>query len=377
MKVEKVEQNEKIILNSYDMEQILDIAEFRKRGINFSEGRTCYYILKYPIVHNGISYHSVKIKGCGFYSEGKDVILPGEKAFVRNEPHYGFDEYANAIEVYSDIAPFGGMVLSKAEREYKNFKILLENEVSTLLPVMLLKYKELSFNGERLGAVVSLCTERHPFRMYRLLWRSELISCEEENYYNQILRSEGIRGNISNFQDKIKLIQRLSVKYTSEIHKFSDAKLFIHSGGWSNIQYNLQSHNIVLVDLDSSREMNEEVIRFYDLYTKRDLVSNIYRLLISLYNPNVISQFDQQNLMETNFVYYLLEGYFPESPELRVREVADEIMKFYINRCFNNIKKIEYKMNSIDENEVKALELSMFEFYKFCLSKIVGLDVKQ
>lgn len=44
----------------------------------------------------------------------------------------------------------------------------------------------------------------------------------------------GYKTNL-NFGGKIKLIQRVAYKYITEIKKFTDTNLYIHSSGWSNI----------------------------------------------------------------------------------------------------------------------------------------------
>lgn len=371
-----MKHNSNIVLDKYDDKQISDIVRFVKTGVNYSNGRTCYHILKYPIIYNNIRYCSVKIKGAGFYSNDKEVVKPGLSDFVRREPHYGFDKNGNAVQVFSDIAPFGGMTESKATNEYNNFEYLSEKGISTLIPYKLLKYNDLTYRNESLAVVVALCTEQHPIRLYKLLWPAEKNSEEESSYYASILEREGIVGNIKLFNIRIMLIKKIAEKYALEVRKFSESGLYIHSGGWSNIQYNSQTKNVVLVDLDSSRHISDECSKFHRLYSIRDLISNIYRLLISLYNPNIILQYDETVLKNNNYVYYLLRGYFPEVNEEELQKTSNDIMNYYIINCFNKIKAIEFKMNVMTQEESKKYELVMFEFYHFCLGKIQKITIK-
>ena len=134
--------------------------------------------------------------------------------------------------------------------------------------------------------------------------------------------------------------------------------------------------NTVLVDLDSSRHISDECSKFHRLYSIRDLISNIYRLLISLYNPNIILQYDETVLKNNNYVYYLLRGYFPEVNEEELQKTSNDIMNYYIINCFNKIKAIEFKMNVMTQEESQKYELVMFEFYHFCLGKIQKITIK-
>lgn len=369
MNIKTIKWNGNIVLDSYDKKQLYDIVRLQKVGESYSPGRTCYYRLKYPIMYENVLYYSVKIKGAGFYDTTNEVIAPGKTAFVRREPHYGFDDKGNAIKVFSDIAPFGGIVLSKAIREYDNFDLLSRNNVSTLFPLAVIEYESLLFEQEKLAVIMALCTEKFPLRMYRLLWPAERLSKTECDYYNFLLKKEEIDGNIFQFKARAELIQKLATKYTSEIRKFSECGLYIHSGGWSNIQYNSQINNIVLVDLDSSRCINRKQYSMRNLYAIRDFISNMYRLLISLYNPNIISQYNEDIIRDKNYIFYLLAGFFSNESIEVLMNVSDDILDFYINNCFNDIKAIEYKMNNLSQCEVERYELSMFEFYDFCFEK--------
>lgn len=375
MGIRIAKRNLNVCLNPYDEQQIQNIATFKNKGLSYAAGRTCYYILKFPVCINATTYYSVKIKGAGYYNGSADVIKPGFSDFLRRDSHYGFDENGNVIEAYSDVAPFGGITKSKAYREYGNFEHLSKNNVSTLMAYELLEYDNLFFKGEPLAVVVALCTEKYPLRMYKLLWPADRNSQDEITYYQLIAEHEGISEDIKKFTTRSCLIQKIAQKYAREIKKFSHAGLYIHSGGWSNIQYNLQANNIVLIDLDSTRQINEKNKKFCTLYAKRDFVSNIYRLLISIYNPDIIMQYDDNNIMQTNYVFHLLYGYFGKVYDRYIlKNISENILNFYVKSCFNNIKQIEEKMTTMSDEETREYELKMFEFYSFCLAQIEDLD---
>ena len=60
------------------------------------------------------------------------------------------------------------------------------------------------------------------------------ISSNYEKIYRNVFSKFGYKTNL-NFGGKIKLIQRVAYKYITEIKKFTDTNLYIHSSGWSNI----------------------------------------------------------------------------------------------------------------------------------------------
>ncbi len=149
--------------------------------------------------------------------------------------------------------------------------------------------------------------------------------------------------------------------------------MYIHSGGWSNIQYSLSRKKVVLVDLDSSKKVDTEDIELIKLYNIRDFVSNLYRLLISLYNPKVIHQIDSNILNNNNLILALLEGYFDKEDKETLKEISYRILNFYYDRCFIKIKNIEHIMDTIKDEEKKNYELNTKDFYEFCLKLLCDL----
>lgn len=356
-----VTMNEDIKLSKHDFDNLMDIITFVKFGIYYNVGRTCYYKLENPIVINKKKYSYLKIKGNGILKNWK-FIIPGSKAFLRTDPHYGFDKNNNPILINSESAPYGGMTLSRALNEYDNFKLLSSYHVSTLYPFCVFEYENLIFHKQKLG--VSVALSETPYRFDKILFSK--IPKEYLEYYKKVFYNEfGYNTNFC-FEDKVKLIQQIAYKYAVEVKKFCDCGLYIHSGGWSNIQYSFIDKNVVLVDLDSSKKNvdNKELLKC------RDLVSNIYRLFINLYNPNCISDYTDEIIKKTNYCYYLLKGFFPQIEDKKLLLVANNINEYYIKECFNNIKKIEKIMLDISESEKKKMELNIFEFYNYCINLI-------
>lgn len=89
MQVTLVIKNSDIKIASEDLNIIKQIISLKKRGLYFNKGRTCYFKLIKPVFIDNIKYSYVKIKGCGAIDENNHFIVPGQKEFEREDPHFG------------------------------------------------------------------------------------------------------------------------------------------------------------------------------------------------------------------------------------------------------------------------------------------------
>lgn len=140
----------------------------------------------------------------------------------------------------------------------------------------------------------------------RVLIAPEKLSEKEYEYFN-LISNEILQMNYSH-ESQWALCQYVAKQYSKSIRNLNEIGLYIHSGGWSNIQFSLQKKDIVLIDLDSTRELCEKPKSIWGLYAVRDLVSNIYRLLINFYNPHTICIVNEGIIRDTDLVYFLLAG---------------------------------------------------------------------
>lgn len=371
MKIKVIKKNNRISLSDDDINEIERIIKFDKHGKYYSKGRTCYYHLITPININNTLYSYVKLKGCGCYESDKLFIKPGEKSFIRRDPHFGIDELGYPKMAFSDIAPYGGILLDRAINEYNNFDILNQNSVSSLIPMYVYKYDEIKFSNKELGVSISLCEDTEPLRMDKLLYTNELMPKEYKDYYKKIFELEFLTKTNLDLNDKERLIKRIAYYYGSEIRKFCNSGLYIHSGGWSNIQYSFKNKNVVLIDLDSSRKNNNESLEL--LLNCRDLVSNIYRLFINLYNPNCIKDYTENEIRKTNYIFFILKGFFKNICDSKLLFVSNNINDYYINNCFNRIKSIEKIMLNMTDEDAREYELDIMSFYDYCMNEISNL----
>ena len=365
MQITQVIKNDIINIDEEDLSKLIEIFTFKKKGKYFTSGRTCYYKLSCPIIIDNTVYSYVKIKGSGALNGKRQFIKPSNHPFVRKDPHFGIDNDGRPTMIYSEPSPYGGITLSRANQEYNNFRYLYNSNVSTLLPLFVYKYDNLYFNNESLGISVSLCEDNLPLRMDKLLYTNELMPKEYYEFYKKVYFSEFGENTNLNFDDKAKLIKKIAYKYAREIRKFADAGMYIHSGGWSNIQYSFSKKNVVLIDLDSSRKIKDP--RLSLLLNCRDLISNIYRLFINLYNPKCIEEYNEKVIYDKDYVLSLISGFFYSVDNRKLINISKLINKFYIDNCFNKIKLIENIMLCIPEDEVTRYELDIYKFYDYCM----------
>ena len=375
MKTVIIKNNSSITISPGDKKEIDKIVELYKRGTYYSQGRTCYYKLNNVINVDGIDYLYVKIKGCGCYENDGTITHPGLKPYYRKDPHFGISELGHPILLCSDVAPYGGILLNRAVNEFDNFTILRKNNVSTLLPLYVYKYTDLTFNGNELGVSVSLCESVEPFRFDKLLQTNDLMSTEYKNFYQDVYESQFNKRTQLDINDKYRLIKRIGFLYGNEIRNFCNSGLYIHSGGWSNIQYSFKNKRVVLIDLDSSRIIQNESLRM--LQNCRDITSNIYRLFINMYNPNCIKDYSNEIILDTNYVYSILRGFCYNADNKELVDISNRINNYYIENCFNRIKKIENVMNEISDDEAKKYELDIMKFYDFCMTELSDVMLRE
>ena len=366
--------------NIYDLFSIEDVNSLEKiicfdqHAEYFNNGRTCYYKLKKPIMVNDIIYKCVKLKGLGYGDTEGQWEFPGKECFHRPDPHIGFDKDGHTILTYSADAPFGGIYFAKAENEVNNFRTLLDNDITCLLPVELIKY-DISFCGKPLGCDVILCEDYPPIRMNRLLISVSALSRKEREYFNKLSTCLGL-GNY-NSSNQLQLWAKIADQYGKAIRKMNEVGLCLHSGGWSNIQFSLQRKEVVLIDLDSVQSLNLFPHKLRALYALRDFISNLYRFLINLYNPDSISLVNESLLYKFQFPYYFLRGYFSQASSSELYQLSKKITAYYIHSCFNAIKQIESNMLTIPLCKQKKMELNVFSFYDYCLKLLYSLFLEE
>lgn len=359
-------------------EELIKRVRWETAPTFLTQGRTAWYELEEPfeIEYNGQKHtiKAVKMKGVGVYNpEGRHAdskntkpIPPTDKIYKRDEPHFGFDKDSNIVKIHSDDAPYGGICHDRALREYDNAKVLFENDVPTIIPYIVVKYNDLFFNGKQMGAVLSLCTEKYPYRLLQLGWENKYVEPELLDYYDEIKKSFGIVGDITDANVKLLVSKKIANQFGKIVRELTKSGLYIHSGGWENIQYDMCNKQIFLTDLDSTRDLNLVSEKMKAITALRDFISNLYRYTNKLYYSRSIKIYDCEKLYEYNVILDLLKGYLPESNEEALKEISLKILDFFMP-YFVIMKKNEDSLKDIPKKVRKSFKFDTDMFYILCL----------
>lgn len=172
---------EKIEIEESVFDDLIAAASWKRTPRFIKRGRSSRETLEIPAFVKTmpeLKLSFAKLKGVGVFdpeSQGRyrDKILdefndkpmpPTIKpldSFV-SYPHIGFDKEGEYTIAYGALAPVGGILHSRAFLEYKNAQILLEAGVPTIVPLATIRYKNLEFKGQPMGAVITLSSEPTP-----------------------------------------------------------------------------------------------------------------------------------------------------------------------------------------------------------------------
>ncbi|WP_157261127.1 hypothetical protein [Paenibacillus wynnii] len=377
-------RNEQIRLPEEDVEAILRLAGWEETPTFLTEGRTAWYKLKEPVaVEGGITVKAVKMKGVGVWNpEGRHAdefqkvpIPPTDRVYMREAAHFGFHTDGTLKEIYSEDAPYGGICHHRAIREYENAEILCRNGVPSILPYLVIEYPDLLFKGQTMGAVLSLCSEAEPYRLLFLGWDNRYVDANVLEYYKEIQEVLGISGDLREASTKLRMSQKIGEQFGRAVRGLSESGLFIHSGGWENIQFSRESGRIFLTDLDSTRSQSGLLERMRPVQALRDFVSNLYRYVNKLYYPKAISVYGTEELLEYDVVFHLMKGYLYEIEDDTLKQAAKEIWRFFMP-YFDMMKKNEGKLEDIPKDIRKSFKFDTDLFYLVCLNLLYPLFLR-
>lgn len=362
--------------------EVLDKASWNEEPTFLTQGRTAWFKLKEPIkIQSEIPFNvkAIKMKGIGVWNpEGRHAlkqeckpIPPTNLIYQREAPHFGFDKEGNIVKIHSADAPYGGICHNRAIQEYENAQILFESGVYSIIPYMVIKYDDLFFetksNISQMGAVLSLCPEENPYRLLFLGWDNKYVTKELLEYYDCIKKRLNISGNILDVRTKLAVSAMIAEQFGNSVRGFTEAGRFIHSGGWENIQFDMERGHIFLTDLDSSKDINIIPERMRAIQSLRDLISNLYRYLNKVYYPKAIKMYGLENILEYDIPFYLIKGYMPEISDVKIKEISRKIWNFFIP-YFLIMKNNEFRLEDIPKDIRKSFKFDTDYFYILCLN---------
>ncbi len=362
---------EKVKISDEEVSRILDIASWKQTPFFLTPGRCAWHILKKPasFTNSIYKFRAVKLKGVGIWNpknrQGYSGIHDGEIYEKPHPPttseygyttklnHVGFNESGEYSLLYSNPAPYGGIIHDRALLEYKNAKLLIENNIPSIAPLVVIKYKnEYIFQDHDMGAVISLSPDDSPSRLHSILFCEDLSNNEKHNYYNKVCNSLGIQENKSKDNTRLETICLLCRKLGKTLHDFGAVGLFRYSSGFDNVCYCPERKVVFLTDLDSSLNLSSQSTEIRPLQLIRDLASALYKFLFRLSNPNALYKYKINQLLQYDPLFYLISGYFPDTTEESIRSITKQLWNYFIHTYY-----ILKRSNSIPGNWQKNFKM--------------------
>lgn len=381
-----VKSNDKSLkLSDTVKNKITNIVSWNEEPVFLTEGRVSWYILDKPIFSLDMKhkFHAIKFKGIGVCNRTgrnkKEItekpIPPTTDVFKRSSAHFGLNCKGKIEYKFSEDAPYGGMLLERALNDFENMDILFNKGVRATVPGSVYLIRNKTFCDKLMGVSVSFSYSDIPYRLMKLIWEDRYIDAKELSFFEEIKKRNKIEGNFSSGKTKLQVSCCIAFQYGKLIRNFSEAGLFIHSGGWDNLQYDLDNNFVYLTDLDSSKKMEDIPAETRALQATRDLVSTIYRFLNKLYHPKAVKLYSSALFFEYDVINNILNGYMPENDTDILRNKSSLIWNYYI-KYFDNFKMIESEVINLSKSKRSQLKMDKYDFYAFCMDTLYSEVLK-
>ncbi|VFN02701.1 MAG: hypothetical protein BECKG1743D_GA0114223_106222 [Candidatus Kentron sp. G] len=402
-----------VTISNAEFDRLLGAASWRTQPEFPRRGRVARHVLQDPARLGNDPERRLtvaKLKGVGVYDpaalgkyrdrilgEFSDEPLPPTTRPLDSfatYPHVGIDGQGEYTLAYGAVAPVGGIVYERALREYRNAKTLHEHNIPSIIPLAVLKYKDLVFKAQPMGAVITLSSEPSPHRLAEVQYLAATQrgkNPETDAYYDRVVASLGVDGDPGSETVRLRAINMLSRRIGRLMHDFSLTGLYRYSPEWSNFEYSFEHKEVFLTDLDSVRDLDELSPENQRLQVLRDLGSLIYRLVAKFGTPSALDQYRLENLLSYDPLAETLLGYFHGSQvtENEIRAVSQKLWNAFIPHLFllkkhrvaiqrqwSSERRRSYKMDH-DLFYILAISLLYPLFEKDILSAKFPFDLSQ
>ncbi|MEU7765557.1 hypothetical protein AB0B25_10605 [Nocardia sp. NPDC049190] len=312
-------------LSPRDQRTLMQIVSWDRQPSFAVPGRTAWYVLSEPVIDPKTSRTLVaaKIKGVGAWhprvaptpthSDAGEPTPPSNSAYeeTTRNPHFGLDENGCFASVFSQPAPYGGMTLPRAQREFDNAATLYRAGAPSIVPLAVLRYDDGKlFNDLPLGVVISLTWDESPYSLDLLRVENPAATAEERAH------AAGVRETLGYPPHQRDGVSALSVRAVvgrqigMRLRELAQAGLYRYSAGWDNFYLDHRTGTVYLTDLDSTRELQELPSDVQGIQVLRDLAGGIYQIVNKIYHPCAIDDYDLHTLMDIDPMAAVVAGYF-------------------------------------------------------------------
>ena len=356
LRYEITHRYEGVAIDDATFDDLIAAISWQRQPRFIKRGRSSREMLKSPAVMKtrpDEMLRFAKVKGLGVYdpeSQGRfrDKILdtfseePGPPKTIGLEtfvgyPHVGFNKEGGYALVQGRLSPVGGIRHSLALAEYECARRLVENDVPCIVPLAVVRYLDLEFEGDSMGAVISLSPEASPCRLSEVQYLASVqpgLHPESDDYYQRIMDSLGIEGDKYSESVRLQAVNLLARKIGKSVADFSMTGLYRYSSEWSNFEYNFDRQCPVFTDLDSTLSLSDLTPEFRTLQTIRDLGTVTYRLVAKFGTPTALHAYTLEKLLEYDPLFEALSGYLPQAPEKELRRISKILWNAYIPYFF-------------------------------------------
>jgi hypothetical protein len=327
-----------IELGPHDAKRLRRWLAWEETPIFPEPGRSAWLPLSEPIAHPtvpGLSLTAAKVKGIGLSrcEGGKPRPPDGDRRYLPGsvQPHFGIGPEGNYVEAFSQPAPLGGMVVSRALREHENTERLLASQVPAFVPFAVFSAHE-RFESESLGVVVTLSTEPAPYRATSLIATRDAIGSRAEHVYRLAAeRSLGLDVSLFSQEGLAAGFAALSAATGRSLRGLADAGLYRHSSSLANLVYCTSRKRLLLTDLDSTRALVDVDFERRGLELLRDVASAVHKLVESIFmRPQLLRDAGLVRIVEQDPIWSLLRAYFADVPARSVRRAVSLIWAYTI-----------------------------------------------
>ena len=394
LRFEITHRYEGIDISDAEFQRLLDAATWKTQPVFLRRGRVARHLLSEPASLAADPHRILdvaKLKGVGVYDPAsmgryRDKILdsfsdeplpPTTKPLesFATYPHVGISKEGDFCFAYGGMAPVGGILHERALREFRTAQILHEHGVPTIIPLVVIRYLDLDFQGEPMGAVITLSSEPAPYRLSQVQYIAGTQRGKDKNtdaYYDKVLSTLGIEGDYATEVPRLEALRILAKDVGKIVHDFSAAGLYRHSSEWSNFEFDFKRKEIFLTDLDSVRESNELSGDLQALQALRDVGTTVYRLLSKFSTPTALGQYSIKNLLKYDPLKACIAGYFPHAPMERVQAISKKLWAAYIPHLCLLKKHKESIISGWDHERRKSYKMDHDLFYVLSMILLVS-----
>jgi hypothetical protein len=267
----------------------------------------------------------LKLKGIGSWrGPGSVPQPPSTTPYLRAHAHFGFGDDGRPRIVDSLPAPFGGITVGRAMREYEVGSALYRVTGWGMRPLRVyqlvrprLRFPDAS--GEPLGAVVSLMPGPWPHRADTLFGSAACLGPDALEFAAAAGRGRGLAQTVAG----------LSGGYGLALRDLTETGVFRHSGSLDNWGVATGQGRVFLTDLDSCQWLEQAALPRRAREVLRDVASGVFNLATSVMLPGMAAEYAHGAIGEACPFTALAAGFFPEAPAEAAARAVEPFLRYW------------------------------------------------